>query len=219
MPIKDLVARAAYNAQRYQSRKTLTRKAHADYYQRNKAQIKAATKKWKTEHHDQVLVLERAGYQRNIEKRREYQHGYAVEHKPEIAERSGRRYAAQRERILLINSKWRKSNPDKVKQYQAENRKRHAGRVNANNAKRRAARIQATPPWLTAEQFKRIEKFYIEAKRLEQADGVARHVDHIYPLIGKTCRGLHVPWNLQILTATENLYKLAKMPETVRRLP
>jgi hypothetical protein len=51
--------------------------------------------------------------------------------------------------------------------------------------KRYTTKIQATPSWLTAEQLEEIESIYLEAKRLEQLDGIKRHVGSHRPTQGK----------------------------------
>lgn len=58
------------------------------------------------------------------------------------------------------------------------------------------------PPWL---KFEQVLPMY------EMAAMTSSHVvDHIVPLCGKKVSGLHVPWNLQLLTPSENSKKGAK---------
>jgi hypothetical protein len=77
----------------------------------------------------------------------------------------------------------------------------------AKRARSRASELNATPDWLTAIHKAQIAEYYEVATALEMQTGVKHHVDHIIPLKAKIASGLHVPWNLQVLTAIENLSK------------
>lgn len=68
-------------------------------------------------------------------------------------------------------------------------------------------KTQATPAW--ASQSEILVK-YEEAKQRTADTGTLHHVDHIIPLNGKNVCGLHVEYNLQILTQTENVRKSNK---------
>lgn len=71
---------------------------------------------------------------------------------------------------------------------------------------RRAMQLSATPMWLSKEHLAEMEVMYAEASKLT-ASGDTHHVDHIVPLRSKIVCGLHVPWNLQLLQAFDNLSK------------
>lgn len=66
------------------------------------------------------------------------------------------------------------------------------------------SRLQATPPWV---ELKELAKFYELRDKMFLKTGIEHHVDHIIPIKGKIVCGLNVPWNLQVLTAKENLRK------------
>ncbi len=89
------------------------------------------------------------------------------------------------DRYLELKKSWSKRNREKVAYYAAT---------------RRAAKRNRTPSWLSKEQLDKIKQFYITCP-------AGYHVDHIIPLKGENISGLHVPWNLQHLPATENIKK------------
>ena len=80
----------------------------------------------------------------------------------------------------------------------------------ARTRKRQAAKLQRVPKWLTERDFKVIQAFYSIAAMLERENGIPYHVDHIIPLQGKKVSGLHVPSNIQVIPALENVKKSNK---------
>jgi 5-methylcytosine-specific restriction endonuclease McrA len=79
------------------------------------------------------------------------------------------------------------------------------------SANRRSYKLSAMPNWLTDMHKMQIEWFYAAAKMMSETSGIKHHVDHIHPLKGIGYCGLHVPWNLQILTHEENVKKANKL--------
>lgn len=76
--------------------------------------------------------------------------------------------------------------------------------------RRRRFRL-ATPKWLTAEHRMEIRLKYRLAIELSRRTGMRHAVDHIVPLQGAEVCGLHVPWNLEVITQEENLKKYNRL--------
>jgi len=72
----------------------------------------------------------------------------------------------------------------------------------------------ATPKWLTAEDKLNIRLQYRLAIELSRRTGIRHVVDHIVPVQGVEVCGLHVPWNLQVITQEENLKKSNKLVDS-----
>jgi hypothetical protein len=94
-----------------------------------------------------------------------------------------------------------------IKEYWANHYENNKAKYCAKRAKRRASLLNATPKWLSKEQLTTIECKYSVVEMLSKHSAEKYSVDHIVPLQGKTVCGLHVPWNLQVIKAYDNLKK------------
>ena len=125
---------------------------------------------------------------KNKDKIAAYGKQYEQKNKERIAARRAETLAERRE----VKRLWRKNN---------------LGLVLADCAKRRAAKLKRTPAWLTPFDRLKMKCYYQVAVMRSRESGQDWHVDHIIPLQGKNVCGLHVPNNLQIIPAIENMRK------------
>ena len=76
------------------------------------------------------------------------------------------------------------------------------------SAKRYAGQKSRCPPWA---DMAAIRTVYERAARVAADTGIPHEVDHIVPLLGRNVSGLHVHWNLRIITQEANRKKSNKL--------
>lgn len=173
--------------------------ASKDYYERKKELIKNKSKQFYNDNKEDCLASQKKYYTNN---------------KKEILAKNKIYVSNNRENTYKNQTKWANNNRNKVNESQKKWRENNKGIKNSLTAKRRASRKKATPPWISKAQLAEITDIYKQAKELEAIFFNRKfHVDHIVPLQGKNVSGLHVPWNLQILTAEDNIRKGNRMYE------
>lgn len=150
-------------------------------------------------------------YAANKELIKEKNRVYRAENVEKIKESRARRYDKKKNYEQCKN--YRLNNPEKIKVIVSRWYKNNAAKANVKTAKRRAMKNNATPSWLTSIHKAQIQEFYDLAIARSMQTGIDYQVDHIHPLNGKTFSGLHVPWNMQILTAAANAAKSNKLIE------
>ncbi len=158
------------------------------YYSNNKEKVYNTNNKWKLRNKGKVNGYKKAWDKRNPQALKAKKARYKKRH----PEASKEYYIKNKEKIDSKYRQWVLNNPDKKA---------------AQWARYNASKLQAMPKWLNDNQHAEILECYSLAKELQWLSEDPLEVDHIIPLQGRDVSGLHVPWNLQYLTRSENRKK------------
>jgi hypothetical protein len=175
---------------------------------------------------EQAKAYQKEYAQRNKDKAREKVKEWRKANPEALAEQRARYKAKHPEKALERTLRWKWKNIDKVRAKDRENqaayrrannekvvaaKRKYAinnkGVINAAVAKREAAKKQRTPNWLSPTDLWMIQEIYTLASLRSDYTGISWHVDHIIPLQGENVSGLHIPINLQVIPAVENIKK------------
>lgn len=165
-------------------------------------------RKYRKEHKEKELATQKKWRIANKEKLTESKSQYYQKNKEVILAHHKKLYKNNKEKILKNRKKYRKENriiiAERLKRWGQKNKAKR----NASARERQLRKKKACPNWVKPEE---ILPFYEEARRLTEETGMKHHVDHIIPLKGENVRGLHVPWNLRVISAKENIRKSNRM--------
>jgi hypothetical protein len=125
------------------------------------------------------------------------------------AKEAGRRYYERNREQVIARANARPS--EEKKAWKKAHKDRNPDYYNVLTSLRKRRHRNATPKWLTRKQREEIKQLYIIAVTMTRTTGERYVVDHIVPLISDEVCGLHVPWNLRVITQEENLKKSNKL--------
>lgn len=148
-------------------------------------------------------------WQQSVSKRGEYFAKYNRSGRGQEVKR--KYYDKNRERVIARASA---RPPEDKRAYRAKYKEANPELTKAMTSLRRRRFRDATPTWLTKEQKKAIRTLYLHAQAMTNTTGERYVVDHIIPLQSDVVCGLHVPWNLRVMTQEENLKKSNKLDTT-----
>jgi 5-methylcytosine-specific restriction endonuclease McrA len=132
--------------------------------------------------------------------------------KSEASREAGRRYYKKNKAVVFARASARPKH--EVYQYKLKYKQANPELYKALTSVRKRRHRNATPKWVTTEQKFAMRALYLQAQELTRITGERYVVDHIVPLINDSVCGLHVPWNLRVITQEENLQKSNKLVAT-----
>lgn len=196
--------------------------ARKKWAESNPQKIKDYDKKFYQKHGEKIRQRVREWSALNPDKKKSADDNYRSENKERIKsvqkvwreansgllKQKKKRYLENNSELIIAKRKvfyW--SNREELIRKACEFKKANRGLYNFYGANRKERIRRATPAWLSPAHRKEIKEIYEAAGYVSLITGEPYQVDHIVPLLGKIVCGLHVPWNLQVLTASENASK------------
>jgi len=135
--------------------------------------------------------------------------------KSEAAKQAGKRYYEKNREAVKARASARPK--EETQQYKVKHKENNPEYYKALTSVRRRKHRNATPKWITPEQKLSMRELYLQAQKMTKLTGERYVVDHIIPLISPEVCGLHVPWNLRVITQEENLIKSNKLVDTPQK--
>jgi len=226
--------RAAY----YQNNKEVISSKSKERYKNNVEKVAARTKEYRKNNAEKIKAQKKAEYQKNKESicaKQKARYENDEEYRKKISVR-GKKYNKnnaekisirtkqywntmdEEKRNKILNDKliWAHKNPEKTKASEKKYRLKYPEKARVRCLKRRARKLNATPSWLIGCEVerKRLHQIYLLSNLFQKADGIPRHVDHMWPL---NDGGPHWSGNLQVLTAMENTKKSYKVCPIIKK--
>jgi 5-methylcytosine-specific restriction endonuclease McrA len=132
--------------------------------------------------------------------------------KTDAAKAAGKRYYEKNRPAVIARAAARPA--EEKRRNRAEYKDRNVDVVRADTSVRKRRHREATPRWLTPSERLQMRELYVQARKMTELTRERYVVDHIVPLRGESVCGLHVPWNLRVITQEENLKKSNKHVDT-----
>jgi len=129
--------------------------------------------------------------------------------KTDAAKAAGRRYYERNREAVIARAAARPLEDKRA--LRAAYKRKNPELVRADTSTYKRRHREATPPWLTLEDRHAIRALYLHAQQMTRITGERYVVDHIVPLRSPEVCGLHVPWNLRVITQAVNLQKSNKL--------
>lgn len=129
--------------------------------------------------------------------------------KSEASKAASKRYYEKNKEAVKARANARPKN--EVNQYKKKYKEANPELYKALTSVRKRRHRKATPQWITADQKLAMRQLYLQAMEITKLTSERYVVDHIVPLISFEVCGLHVPWNLRVITQEENLKKSNKL--------